>query len=178
MDKYILCSDDGIILEHEDETNNFTITFDVNENFLNLKEIFVENMFFYLIKELNDSIILDYSETINESDNRVLFKIKIPNEVSFKKHFNDHFNLYINYDKTITDEKVNIFCIKQDSNVNELDKNNIYFEKMNIVVEPNKNGSSILFNFYLNDGIDIIMNKFVALYIKKLIKKLKIYFDK
>ena len=51
MDKYILCDKDNIVVEHEDETNNFTISFEVKEKFDTIKELFVEDMFFCLIKE-------------------------------------------------------------------------------------------------------------------------------
>lgn len=178
MDTYTLCSDDDIILDHEDDTNNFIIKFNVIETFSNIKEIINENMFFYLIKELNDSIILNYNETTNEDTNSVIFKIQTPNEASFKKIFDGYFNLYINYGKNVTNDKVTMFGIKH-TNLNSLSKNDIYFEKMNITIGSNEqNGSNIEFHFSLDDGVDIVMNKIVALYIKKIIKKIKIYFDK
>jgi len=181
MDKYILCDNDNIVLEHEDDTNNFTMSFRVKEQFNNIKDLFTENTFFHLIKELNDDIIHEYTETILDDINTVVFKIQTPNEPTFRKSFDNYIFFNIKYNKYITNENITLSGVQDISSSNIYTENNINFDNFNIMIQPinmnNNSYTNIILEFCIGNNIDGIMNKFVALYLKKLIKKVKLYFD-
>lgn len=181
MDKYILCDNDNIILEHEDDTNNFTISFNVKENFNEIKELFIENTFFYLLKELNDDIINEYKENILNDINNVVLKIQTPNEPIFKKLFDKYIFLNIKYNKYITNENIKLTGVKDISISNVYNKSDIHFDQFNMMIQPiNTNSDSCtkcILEFSFVNNLDGVTNKFISLYIKKLIKKFKQYFD-
>jgi hypothetical protein len=77
----------------------------------------------------------------------------------------------------ITNDNVTLKGINDINKSDVYNKNNVHLEQLNATICPNNNGTKIEFGFHIGNNIDGIMNKFVALYVKKLIKKVKLYFD-
>jgi len=171
---YVLCNENDMILEHQDETNNFKLTFSVNEKYNNVAEIVEGNSIFALIYELNKDIILDYIENFENNINKVVFRINT-NKVNIFKEFSDEIYLFINYIISKHDNKI-ILSSKMEENISS-NKNYIYLINYNTEIRNNNKSTLISLNFTLNKKINNISNKFIALYIKKIFFKLKQYFD-
>ena len=172
---YILCSDDNIILKHHDDTNKFMLSFDVLENYNNILGIIKDNLFFSLIKELNTSIITDYNGSIQNNINHMSLKIITPKDFNLKNKFGEHIILYFNYILNINDNETlfeNIEIQNKNTNIN-----NIYFNNFEILVKKIPSGTTLTFNIIFDDNVNGSVNKFIALYFKKILKNLKKYFD-
>jgi replicative DNA helicase len=171
---YVLCSDNDIILEHDDDTNNFIMTFNVSENYDNIENIVKENNFFNLLYELNNDIIVNYSETVKDKTNNVIYKIATPKNASLKV-FDEHIYLYISY---LLDSKNNeIMLYTCDAKPCDNNKQHIVLNNFNMIITKNLSGTTIKIKYSFDNKINDVTNKFLALYIKKIIKKLKQYFD-
>ena len=92
---YELCSKNGILLSHLDNSNDFNITFSVLEKFDTICEIIKERKLFELIFELNKDIITDYSETIQNDFSNVKLDINTDGLPSFNAHKES--SIFLNY---------------------------------------------------------------------------------
>lgn len=171
---YVLCSDNDIILEHDDDTNNFIMSFNVSEIYDNVLTIITENNLFNLLYELNNDIIINYSETTKDKVNNVIYKIVTPKDASLKI-FNEH--IYLKFSYLIDVKNNETILYPHDTKSCDDNKDNITLNNFNMIIKKNSSGTSIKITYSFDDNINNITNKFVALYIKKLIKKLKQYFD-
>lgn len=178
---YILCSDDNMILEHIDYTNKFILKFDVKESYSNIIDLIKSQDFYTLIKELNSDIVRNV-EIINHNDyDEVVFDIEIPNSLKVSDTINKNLKLHLFYKNTYGDSQTKIegFIPSLESINNKKMEiiNDIYLENTSIIVY--KKGETSTFELFLNfdNKINDKINKFLALYLKKLFKKVKMYFD-
>ena len=172
---YILCSDDNIILKHNDDTNKFMLSFDVLENYNNILEIIKDNLFFSLMKELNSSIITDYNGSIQNNINHMSLKIITPKDFNFKNTYGEHIILHFSYMLNINDNETIFKNIDIQNKNNTI--NNIYFNNFEILVKKIPSGTTLTFNFTFDENVNDTINKFIALYFKKILKNFKKYFD-
>jgi hypothetical protein len=174
---YTLCSDNDMVLEHEDDTNNFRLTFNVLEKYDNVVEIIKDNALFKLIYEVNNTIITEYRDDIKDNVNQIELKINTPKDYSFKNTYGDYFVLRIGYSLKIKDNEVILINNKFINNKNNNSNSDIWFDNFNISTKELSNGCLFTVLFTFDKNVNDTMNKFCALYIKKLIKNLKLYFD-
>jgi hypothetical protein len=173
---YILCNENDMTLEHQDETNNFKLTFFVKEKFQNVSDLVEGNSIFALLYELNKDIILNYIENFEDNINKVVYKINT-NKINIFKEFADEIYLFLNYIITKSDNKTILSSKIKDTELSTNNKNYVYLINYNTEIYNNITSTKITINFTLNKKINNISNKFVALYMKKIFYKLKQYFD-
>jgi hypothetical protein len=178
---YILCSDDNMILEHIDYTNKFKLKFDVKESYSNIVDLIKSQDFYTLIKELNSDIVRNV-EIIGQNDyDEVVFDIEVPNSLKVSDTINKNLKLHLFYKNTYGDlqTKIEGFIPSLEYiNTKKMEIiNDIYLENTSIIVY--KKGETSTFELFLNfdNKINDKINKFLALYLKKLFKKVKMYFD-
>jgi hypothetical protein len=174
-DTYVLCSDDEIILEHQDDTNKFKLTFNVLESYEAVVEILQDNFFFDLAKQVNSNIITDSTQSSKDNINYNSLKIITPKDFNFKNTYGEHINLHFVYVVNIINENQAILQNIQNKNTKS-DLENIYFNDFGVVITKN-NVTSIVISFTFDENVNDTMNKFIALYIKKIFKNVKKYFD-
>ena len=174
---YTLCSNNDMLLEHLEESNDFRITFDVLEKYENVVEIIQEHKIFELIFELNRDVIINYSETSNNNVNNIILNISSKNLPSFDNNFTEAF-VHISY--SIKENK-NLECTTLCSNlINkplDSDKTHIYLLNFDLHLLNKHKSSQFIINYSLNDDISKVSNKFVSLHLKNIFYKLKQYFD-
>ena len=180
-DTYILCDDDDMCLKHIDNTNHFILTFSVLEKYNNVVEIVESDELFILLKTLNDDNITNVEQTILQNNiYESILTIKTPKTLHTSRSVVPVCKIIIKYTKNITDKittlsdasQSNKHIIQVKDNIEE-----IYISNFCLNITNNNDNTrfdiTLAFDANINDSI----NKFVALYIKKLFKKLKLYFD-
>ena len=188
-DLYVLCSDDDIVLKHSDNTNDFQMSFDVLEAYENVSSLIEQNMFFTLLSELNPDIIVDCSETSIGEVRNVICKINSPKDASlkiFKKCIYLHISYSmhrVNQNETILSaavaaESATTAATATTDDDDALTTTAIALEHFYMSINKTcTNGTHFVIKFSFDNKINDVTNKFIALFLKKLIKKIKQYFD-
>jgi hypothetical protein len=176
---YTLCSDNKILLEHLEDSNDFKITFDVLEKYENIVEIIHAHKLFELVFELNKEIILNYSEKINSKTNvnSVIITISTKNLPSIEDNSKEA-SIYFNY-SIKEDNKLGCTTLYSSSIDKPIDtnKNHIYLCNFDLQLINKKTSSQIIINYSLTDEINKVSHKFISLHFKNIFYKLKLYFD-
>lgn len=180
-DLYILCSDDNMILEHIDYSNKFKLKFNVNESYSNIVDLIKSKDFYILIKELNSDIVKNVEIFYKNDYEEVVFDIVIPSSLKVSDTINKNLKLHLFYKNTYGDlqTKIEGFIPSSECINNKKEEiiNDIYLENTAITIY--KKGENSMFELFLNfdNKINDKINKFLALYLKKIFKKVKMYFD-
>lgn len=172
---YVLCSDKNVLLEHLDDTNRFRITFDVSGNYNSILEIISENQLFELLFELNKDILLDYTTTETNNIHNVLLKVSTKN-INITNIKDDMF-MHLNYTSKFNSNECELNSVVIDK-VDKLTKNHLFLSDFNVKISNNNSYTKFVINYVIDDMIDNnLAPKFVALYLKKLFYRVKLYFD-
>jgi len=176
---YTLCSNNDILLEHLEDSNDFKITFDVLEKYENIVEIINDHNLFELVFELNKDKILNYSEKTNSNTNvhNVIITIASKHLPSFDGTSKEVY-LYFNY-SIKENNKVGCTTLYSTLVDNNIDKNNnhIYLSNFDLQLINKHTSSKVIINYSLGDEINKVSHKFISLHFKSIFNKLKQYFD-
>jgi len=177
---YTLCSDNKILLEHLEDSNDFKITFDVLEKYENIVEIIHAHKLFELLFELNKEIILNYSEKINSNTNvnNVIITISSKNLSSFDDNSKEA-AIYFNYSIKENNKTgcTTLYSSRLIDKPIDTNKNHIYLCNFDLQLINKHKSSQIIINYSLSDEINKVSHKFISLHFKNIFYKLKQYFD-
>lgn len=174
---YELCSKDGVLLSHLDNSNDFNITFSVLEKFDTICEIITERKLFELIFELNRNVITDYSETIRDDFSSVKLDINTDGLPSFNTHKES--SIFLEYSIDGDTQKDDCICLSSQviNKPENAEKNHIYLVKFDLNVKKSGGVSIFAINYSLDININNVSNKFISLHLKNIFYKLKQYLD-
>jgi len=170
-----ICSEHDILMDKNDD-NLYRIKFNMIENKnnkLNIIDTIKQNIFFQLIYELNQDIIKEYISDFKNNKNNVVLTVINDNEIIDTKSIN--VNLNINY--FFQNNKCEMVSSNDNSTLlSTLD--NIYVNDFHLSI-TNDITTEILLTFSLDDDIfnSALEKIFIALYFKKIFRRLKLYFE-
>jgi len=177
-DWYIVCDEKNLLLKKNDN-NEYSLSFDINENpvndvsvleLLNCKQLF--ELLYELNKDIIESITEDSENTINNVNN-VTIKIKnLKSEFKQIKNVNIHLKFVYKFDN---DECI-ISSFPFDSNLVSTE-DNLYIPSFQINFKQNQ-PTNVLLTFKLDEVVDNdVFQMYIGLYFKKLFYRLKMYFE-
>lgn len=180
-DTYILCDEDDMCLEHIDNSNQFMLSFSVLEKYNNVVEIVESDELFILLKTLNDDNIRNVEQTILQNNiYETILTINTPKTLHTSNAIDPVCNIIMKYSKHITNTITILSDVSQNNKSILQVKDNIkqiYISNFCLKVKNINNQTTFEIEFLFDSNVNENINKFLALYIKKLFKKIKLYFD-
>jgi hypothetical protein len=190
-----ICNKKDILLNLNNENKVYSINFDCKINNLEFKKIFDFNIY-HILFEINKDLIEDIKILKQYDDNNIdliiVFK-KLNSNTVVNNNLNlPVFYIYVNVNKSLENNKI-VFTSEDHKNnlsneiINICNIDNIencerlFCEHSELIITQNQHTSDINVNynfkfFYINNSSTFFMN-FIALLIKKVFYKLKLFID-
>ena len=176
-DWYCVCSEKNIILESNyDNSNLYKLYFNTNNttNITEIIDIIKDGEFFKLICELNKDIIYQY-DIVNVNEQNQLIQLNLKNDIKNKEL---DIKIYLNINIIINHDNNSCIITSNNSNLNTSTNKEIYLHDFKITIEEYQNKPQFVILFGIDDVFNTdIIRLSLALYLKKIFYKLKLYFD-